>query len=118
MLRPATLIVGRLVLGLLAAGIAAGGSQAAPRMVYTRHALKVDLHGLDLSSDAGQHALQTRIADAVDEVCGGRPDRGNRYTGEELKRILPAYDPCRADALHRAAATLNLPDRLAQTAGR
>ena len=116
MLRPATLII-----GLLAAGIAAGWGGAAfaePRMVYTRHTLKVDLHGLDLSSDAGQRAFQARITDAADEVCGGRPDRGNRYTEDELKRMLPAYDQCRADALKRAAASLNLPDmaKLAQTA--
>ena len=115
MLRPATLII-----GLLAAGIAAGWGGAAfaePRMVYTRHTLKVDLHGLDLSSDAGRRVFQARITDAADEVCGGRPDRGNRYTAEELNRMLPAYDQCRADALQRAAASLNLPDmaRLAQT---
>jgi len=32
--------------------------------------------------------------------------------------MLPAYDQCRADALKRAAASLNLPDmaKLAQTA--
>jgi hypothetical protein len=32
--------------------------------------------------------------------------------------MLPAYDQCRADALQRAAASLNRPDmaRLAQTA--
>ena len=120
MFRPATLIVGRLVIGLLAAGIAAGwggAAQAEPRMVYTRHTLKVDLHGLDLGSDAGLRGFQARIADAADEVCGGRPDRGNRYTAEELKRMLPAYDQCRADALQRAAASLNHPDmaKLAQT---
>jgi UrcA family protein len=116
MLRP--LIIGRLVISLLAAGSAAGwGAQAEPRMIYTRHTLKVDLHGLDLGSDAGRRAFQARIADAADEVCGGRPDRGNRYTAEELNRMLPAYDQCRADALQRAAASLNLPDmaRLAQT---
>lgn len=116
MFRPATLII-----GLLAAGSAAGWGgavQAEPRMVYTHHTLKVDLHGLDLSSDAGQRAFQARITDAADEVCGGRPDRGNRYTAEELKRMLPAYDQCRAEALQRAVASLNLPDmaRLAQTA--
>jgi len=119
MLRPATLIIGRLAIGLLAAGIAAGWPAfGESRMVYTRHTLKVDLRGLDLSSDAGQRAFQARIADAADEVCGGRPDRGNRYTADELKRMLPAYDQCRADALKRAAASLNLPDmaKLAQTA--
>ena len=112
MLRPATVII-----GLLAAGIAAGSAFAEPRMVYTRHNLKVDLRGLDLGSDAGQRVLQTRIADAADEVCGGRPDRGNRYTAEELRRMLPAYDHCRAETLQRVAASLNLPDmaRLAQT---
>ena len=112
MFRPATLII-----GLLAAGIAAGWGGAVlaePRMVYTRHTLKVDLHGLDLSSDAGQRAFQARITDAADEVCGGRPDRGNRYTAEELKRMLPAYDKCRAEAIQRAQTSLNLPVMLAQ----
>ena len=116
MLRPATRIVGRLVIGLLAAGISAGwagAAQAEPRMVYTRHALKVDLHGLDLSSDAGQRAFQARLADAADEVCGGRPDRGNRYTAEELKRMLPAYDRCRTEAIARANAALRTPMQMA-----
>ena len=114
MLRPATLIAGRFVTALLAAGIAAGwGAQAEPRMVYTRHTLKVDLHGLDLGSDAGQRTSQARIADAADEVCGGRPDRGNRYTADELKRMLPAYDQCRAEAIARANAALKTPMQMA-----
>jgi UrcA family protein len=104
MLRPATLII-----GLLAAGIGAGWAgtaQSEPRMVYTRHTLKVNLRGLDLGSDTGQRVLQARLADAADEVCGGRPDRGNRYTQEELTRMLPAYDECRAEAIQRANASL------------
>ena len=108
MLRSATVI-----LGLLAAGIAAGPAFAEPRMVYTRHTLKVDLRGLDLSSDAGQRAFQARIAAAADEVCGGRPDHGNRYTQEELKRMLPAYGDCRAEAIARANAALKEPMQMA-----
>jgi UrcA family protein len=114
MLRPATLII-----GLLAAGMGAGWAgtaQSEPRMVYTRHALKVDLRGLDLSSDTGQRALQARLADAADQVCGGRPDRGNRYTQEELTRMLPAYDQCRAEAIRRATASLKAPMQV--TAGK
>jgi UrcA family protein len=108
MLRPATLI-----LGLLAAGIGAGAAQSEPRMVYTRHTLKVDLRGLDVSSDSGQRALQARLADAADEVCGGRPDRGNRYTQDELKRMLPAYDQCRTEAIQRANASIKAPMQVA-----
>ena len=101
--------------GILAAALLAGGlAQAEPRMAYTRHTLKVNLRDLALSRDAGQRALQARIADAADKVCGGHPDRGNRYTQEELKRMLPAYDKCRAEAIQRAQASLNLPVMLAQ----
>ena len=106
MLRPATLIIGLLVAG-------AGTALSEPRMVYTRHTLKVDLRGLDLSSDTGQRVLQARLADAADEVCGGRPDRGNRYTQEELKRMLPAYEDCRAEAIQRANASLKTPMQVA-----
>jgi UrcA family protein len=95
----------------------AGPAQAEPRMVYTRHALKLDLRDLDLRHAAGQRTLQARIADAADEVCGGHPDRGNRYTQEELKRMLPAYDKCRAEALQRMQAFLNVPAMLAQSTG-
>jgi UrcA family protein len=111
-LRPITLTSGILAAALLAGW--AGLAQAEPRMVYTRHTLKVNLGDLALSGDAGQRALQARIADAADKVCGGHPDRGNRYTQEELKRMLPAYDKCRTDAIRRVQASLNLPVMLAQ----
>jgi UrcA family protein len=119
MLRPITLIPGILASGLLAAALLAewtGLAQAEPRMVYTRHTRTVNLRDLDLSHDSGQRALQARIADAANEVCGGRPDRGNRYTQEELKRMLPAYDKCRAEAVQRMQASWNVPVVLAQSA--
>ena len=106
MLRP-------VLIGLLAAAMAAGSAQAEPRMVYTRHTLKVDLRGLDLKSDSGLQALQARIADAANEVCGGRPDQGNRYTADELKRMLPAYEDCRAGAIQRANASITAPVHMA-----
>ena len=113
MLRPIALTS-----GILAAVLLAGWpAQAEPRMSYTRHTLKVNLRDLPLSRDARQRALEARIADAADEVCGGHPDRGNRYTREELKRMLPAYDKCRAEAIQRAQASLNVPVLLAQSAG-
>ncbi len=121
MLRPITLTFGTLTSGVLAAVLLAGGlAQAEPRMTYTRHALKINLSDLDLGSDAGQRLLQVRIADAADEVCGGRPDRDNRYTKEELQRMLPAYDKCHADAMRQALTSLHLPDmaKLAQTGSR
>jgi len=106
-------LTSRILAAALLAGWA-GLAQAEPRMAYTRHTLKVNLRDLALSRDAGQRALQARIADAADKVCGGHPDRGNRYTQEELKRMLPAYDKCRAEAIQRAQASLNLPVMLAQ----
>jgi len=116
MLRLITLTSGILAAALFAGS--AGQAQAEPRMVYTRHTLKVDLRDLDLSRDAGQRALQARIADAADEVCGGHPDRGNRYTQEELKRMLPAYDKCRAEALQRMQASWDVPAVFVQSARR
>jgi UrcA family protein len=112
-LRPITLTSGLLAAALLAGS--AGMAQAEPRMVYTRHTLIVDLRDLDLSRDAGRRALQARIAEAANEVCGGRPDRDNRYTQKELKRMLPAYDKCRAEAMQRMQASWNVPAKLAQS---
>ena len=113
MLRPITLTSTILAALLLAGGLA----QAELRMSYTRHTLKVNLRDLPMSGDARQRALEARIADAADEVCGGHPDRGNRYTQEELKRMLPAYDKCRAEAIERTKASLDGPVLLAQSAG-
>lgn len=86
-----------------------GIAQADPRIVYTRHALTLDIRDLDLTRDADRRVLQARIADAADEVCGGRPDRGNRYTQAEQTRLWPAYEKCRADAVRRVQVSLNLP---------
>jgi UrcA family protein len=82
-------------------------AQAAAPVVYTRHALKVDLHDLDLNQVADRRVLQSRIADAADQVCGGRPDKSERYTAEELKLLVPAYEKCRAEAIRRAAAAVS-----------
>jgi UrcA family protein len=100
--RPITAV--SLILGVLAA--CAGIAQAGPRIVYAHHALKLDLHDLDLSRTADRHVLQGRIADAADQVCGGRPDKSDRYTAEEQKLLLPAYEKCRADAIRHAVAVL------------
>ncbi len=105
MLRP-ILVVSMVFMGL-------GAVQAEPRLVYTRHALRVDVHDLDPGRDADQ--LRARLDQAADQVCGGRPDRGNRYTRDEIKILLPAYNLCRANAIQGAMASLHLP---AQFAGR
>ena len=115
MLRPIALISGILAAALWAGW--AGPAQAEPRMSYTRHTLKVNLRDLPLSRDARQRALEARIADAAEKVCGGHPDRGNRYTQEELKRMLPAYDKCRAEAIERVQAFLNVTPTLARSTG-
>ena len=86
-----------------------GVAQADPRIVYTRHSLRVDLRGLDLGRQADRNALAVRLADAADEVCGGRPDRGTRYTQAEQKRMLPEYDKCHADAVRSALVSLHAP---------
>lgn len=83
-----------------------GGAKADPRLAYTRHALKLDLQDLDLSRSADRRVLAARIAGAADEVCGGRPDRTSRYTADELKLLLPAYEKCRSDAIQRAEASV------------
>ena len=101
---------------LLLSSTLISAAQAGPRLVLTRHVLEVDVHDLDPNRDAGQ--LRVRIALAADQVCGGRPDRGNRYTQDEIKVLLPAYDRCRADAIGRALAPLHLPAELAKAAGR
>ena len=87
----------------------AGIAQADPHIIYTRHTLTVDAHGLDLGRDADRRVLQARITDAADKVCGGRPDRGNRFSGDELKLLMPAYDKCHADAVRSAQASAKLP---------
>jgi UrcA family protein len=92
-----------LTLGLTL-GAAAG--QAAPRIVYTHHALRVNVRDLDLTRPADVETLRGRIDTAADEVCNGRPDQGNRYSPEEQKVLLPAYEKCRADAVQRALASL------------
>jgi UrcA family protein len=99
------IIAACLILGALAPPWA-GTAQAAAPVVYTRHALKVDLHDLDLSRAADRHVLQGRIADAADQVCGGRPDKSDRYTAEELKLLVPAYEKCRTDAIRHAVTAL------------
>ena len=100
MFRP--VIAASLILGALTAG--AGIAQADPHIVYIHHALKLDLHDLDLSRAADQRVLQSRIADAADQVCGGRPDKTNRYNAEELKLLVPAYEKCRTAAIRHAVA--------------
>jgi UrcA family protein len=85
----------------------AGIAQAGPHIVYAHHALKLDLHDLDLSRAADQRVLQGRIADAADQVCGGRPDKTNRYNAEELKVLVPAYEKCRTNAIGRAVAVVS-----------
>jgi UrcA family protein len=92
-----------LTLGLTL-GAAAG--QSDPRIVYTRHALRVDVRDLDLARPADIETLRGRIDRAADEVCNGRPDKGNRYTPQEQKVLLPAYEKCRSDAVQRALASL------------
>jgi len=84
----------------------AGIAQADPNIVYTRHVLRVDARGLDLARDADMRVLDARIAQAADQVCGGRPDRGARYDEAELKLLLPAYEKCRSEAIQRASASI------------
>jgi UrcA family protein len=94
---------------LLFGGIGwAGAGQAESRVVYTYHALQVDVRDLDLGRDAGRRVFWNRIAKAADDVCGGRPDRGNRYEVSELKRLLPAFEKCRNEAIQRVDSAFNV----------
>jgi len=86
-----------------------GLAHADPLIVYTRHALNVDIRDLDLTRSADQAVLRARIAHAADQVCGRRPDQGNRYDQAELALLLPAYERCRTAAILRAAAAAKVP---------
>jgi UrcA family protein len=86
----------------------AGACQAESRVVSTYHTLKVDVRDLDLGRDAGRRVFLNRIAKAADDVCGGRPDRGNRYEVSELKRLLPAFEKCRDEAIQRVDSAFNV----------
>ncbi|HWX90933.1 MAG TPA: UrcA family protein [Rhizomicrobium sp.] len=90
----------------------AGLARADPYLVYTHHATRVDVHDLDLTRDADLRILKVRIGRAADQVCGDRPDRGNRYNQTELKLLLPAYDRCRTAAIQRAAAAVKVPAQM------
>jgi UrcA family protein len=107
MFRPITFLIACLIPGALTAW--AGLAQADPNIVYTRHVLRVDVHDLDLTRDADMRVLDIRIAQAADRVCGGRPDRGNRYDESELKLLLPAYEKCHSEAIQRASASIKAP---------
>ena len=87
----------------------AGTRQAEPRVVYTHHALKVEVGDLDLGRDTDRRAFWNRIAKVADEVCGGRPDRINNYYGPtELKRLVPAFEKCRNEAIQRVDSEINV----------
>jgi UrcA family protein len=80
----------------------AGLAQADPHIVYTHHVRRVDIHDLDLTRAADVRVLETRVAQAAEQVCGGRPSHGNGYSESELKLLLPAYEKCRSEAIQRA----------------
>lgn len=86
----------------------AGACQAEPRAVYTYHALTVDVRDLDLGREAGRRVFWNRVAKAADDVCGGRPDRDNRYEVSEQKRLLPAFEKCRNAAVQRVGSAFNV----------
>lgn len=90
----------------------AGLAQADPYLVYTHHAIRVDVHDLDLTRDADLGILKARIERASEQVCGGRPDQGNLYNQAELKLLLPAYDRCHTAAIQRAAAAMKVPAQM------
>ena len=70
--------------------------------------LVIRVGDLDLTQPAGRQKLHKRIQDSADEVCGGRPDKGDRYTAEERKVLMPAYEKCHASAVQHSLAQLNL----------
>lgn len=97
---------------LMSLMLAAGAAQGGARLVYTHHALKLDVRDLDLKRAADRRILEDRIADAADEVCGGRPDRDSRYDKRELALMVPAYEKCRSDAIARTYDALKAPAQM------
>jgi len=87
----------------------AGLAQAAPHIVYTRHVRQVDVHDLDLRRAADMRILETRVAQAAEQVCGGRPNRDHGYDESEVKLLMPAYEKCRSETIRRANVSLGAP---------
>jgi UrcA family protein len=90
----------------LALTLGAAAGQADLRIVYTHHALRVNVRDLDLTRPADVETLRGRIDKAADEVCNRRPDKGNRYSPREQTVLLPAYERCHTDAVQRALGSL------------
>ena len=89
--------------------VSTGIVRAEPRIVYTRHVLRLDVRDLDLTRPADVQTLRIRIEDAADMVCDGRPDKDHHYSSEEQAVLLPAYEKCRADAIQHTLASLPAP---------
>jgi UrcA family protein len=89
--------------------VSTGMVRAEPRLVYTRHVLKLDVRDLDLTRPADVQTLRVRIEDAADKVCDGRPDKDRHYSPEEQAVLLPAYEKCRANAIQHTLASLPTP---------
>ena len=94
---------------IAAAILSSATAQAEPRLTYTQHSLVIRVSDLDLAQPADRQTLHARIQDAADEVCGGRPDKSDRYTAEERKVLMPAYEKCHANAVQHTLAQLKLP---------
>lgn len=90
----------------------AGLAQAAPHIVYTHHVGQVDIHDLDLTRAADVRILETRVAQAAEQVCGGRPNHGKGYDESELKLLVPAYEKCHSEAIQRAATSMRAPHQM------
>lgn len=90
----------------------AGLAQAAPHIVHTHHVGQVDIHDLDLTRAADVRILETRVAQAAEQVCGGRPNHGKGYDESELKLLVPAYEKCHSEAIQRAATSMRAPHQM------
>lgn len=90
-----------------AAAVLLSASTAASADEYVSRSVDVVYGDLDLSTAAGQGALERRIDAATITACGGYPAFHPSYRDAPLF-YDKAFARCRAEARHKAIANLNL----------
>ena len=98
------------LLGLALAAMAATASlaQAGDANDMIRQTVTVAYGDLDLSTDAGAHAMLARLKQAAVKACGG-PAAFNSLYGIAPDYVNRVYGECRSAAVARAIASLHAP---------